>query len=99
MTGKHGTEATYRQEIRTSGQACGHCLWAHNQYNKSRKRSVRKAREAQPKPTPVLIHGTPQAITFHARTTRPVCDICLAAACEWEYVQAIRYFRSLRSAA
>lgn len=102
---EHGTETGYHQHRQAGEQACGDCLWAHRLYNKQSRKIVR-ARKVKPQPrpriarpqklTPVLVHGTPQALEHHTRSRHPVCEVCLAAACDWERAEAARYLRRLR---
>lgn len=90
----HGSEVGYQQHRRDHEQACGKCLWAHRMYNKQPGEISRVL-----KPAPVLIHGTPQALEHHTRSTAPVCEVCLTAACDWERAQASRYLLRLRRSA
>jgi hypothetical protein len=89
----HGTEAGYRIHLKNGEQACGHCLWAHRVYNKSRYDAKKVQRAAKPKLVKVVLHGTPQALALHALERSPVCTVCLTAACDWEHRQTRRYLR------
>jgi hypothetical protein len=48
----HGSEAGYRQHRKLKEQACGNCLWAHNQYNKQRIALARNSVSATRSPLP-----------------------------------------------
>ncbi|MGN6128557.1 MAG: hypothetical protein ACTHON_18515 [Humibacter sp.] len=106
MSDTHGTEAGYQRHRRAGEQPCGHCVWAHRDYNRitAKQREERALRRLEAKPRPVLIpglsaqHGTPQAIQQHALEQSPICDPCLTSACDWERYETYRYLRRLRGA-
>lgn len=82
-----GRESGYKQHRRTNTLPCRACLDAHATYNRRRyeKRYV--------------THGTPEALTYHARSRTPVCDLCLDVACYAERLAARDYFSRVEVAA